>query len=281
MQERQPSIVPNAQRHNDVLWQVDEFGVATLTLNRTKKHNAFDACMIDLIIHRLDYLALRTDVRCLVLRSNGKHFSSGADLAWMQSMANSTRKENLVDAQSLARLMETLDAFPQPTIAVVQGSAFGGALGLICCSDIAIASNSAKFCLSEVKLGLVPATIAPYVMRAMGNRQARRYILSGEVIPAVKAQQFGIVNEVKKDDELESCVSKVVASLLLNSPDAMRKAKALCEQCHQNPIDSQLIRYTSQLIADIRVSPQGQDGLQAFLEKRPPSWVHQPDAEEE
>ncbi|WP_455294843.1 enoyl-CoA hydratase-related protein [Vibrio parahaemolyticus] len=281
MQERQPSIVPNAQRHNDVLWQVDEFGVATLTLNRTKKHNAFDACMIDLIIHRLDYLALRTDVRCLVLRSNGKHFSSGADLAWMQSMANSTRKENLVDAQSLARLMETLDAFPQPTIAVVQGSAFGGALGLICCSDIAIASNSAQFCLSEVKLGLVPATIAPYVMRAMGNRQARRYILSGEVIPAVKAQQFGIVHEVKKDDELESCVSKVVASLLLNSPDSMRKAKALCEQCHQNPIDSQLIRYTSQLIADIRVSPQGQDGLQAFLEKRPPSWVHQPDAEEE
>ncbi|EIV8642661.1 enoyl-CoA hydratase-related protein [Vibrio parahaemolyticus] len=278
MQERQPSIVPNAQRHNDVLWQVDEFGVATLTLNRTKKHNAFDACMIDLIIHRLDYLALRTDVRCLVLRSNGKHFSSGADLAWMQSMANSTRKENLVDAQSLARLMETLDAFPQPTIAVVQGSAFGGALGLICCSDIAIASHSAQFCLSEVKLGLVPATIAPYVMRAMGNRQARRYILSGEVIPAVKAQQFGIVHEVKEDDELESCVSEVVASLLLNSPDAMRKAKALCEQC--NPIDSQLIRYTSQLIADIRVSPQGQDGLQAFLEKRPPSWVHQPDAEE-
>ncbi|HCE1932026.1 TPA: enoyl-CoA hydratase/isomerase family protein [Vibrio parahaemolyticus] len=281
MQERQPSIVPNAQRHNDVLWQVDEFGVATLTLNRTKKHNAFDACMIDLIIHRLDYLALRTDVRCLVLRSNGKHFSSGADLAWMQSMANSTRKENLVDAQSLARLMETLDAFPQPTIAVVQGSAFGGALGLICCSDIAIASHSAQFCLSEVKLGLVPATIAPYVMRAMGNRQARRYILSGEVIPAVKAQQFGIVHEVKEDEELESCVSEVVASLLLNSPDAMRKAKALCGQCHQNPIDSQLIRYTSQLIADIRVSPQGQDGLQAFLEKRPPSWVHQPDAEEE
>ncbi|ALM68479.1 TPA: enoyl-CoA hydratase-related protein [Vibrio parahaemolyticus] len=281
MQERQPSIVPNAQRHNDVLWQVDEFGVATLTLNRTKKHNAFDACMIDLIIHRLDYLALRTDVRCLVLRSNGKHFSSGADLAWMQSMANSTRKENLVDAQSLARLMETLDTFPQPTIAVVQGSAFGGALGLICCSDIAIATNSAQFCLSEVKLGLVPATIAPYVMRAMGNRQARRYILSGEVIPAVKAQQFGIVHEVKEDEELESCVSEVVASLLLNSPDAMRKAKALCEQCNQNPIDSQLIRYTSQLIADIRVSPQGQDGLQAFLEKRPPSWVHQPDAEEE
>ncbi|MEF1215083.1 enoyl-CoA hydratase-related protein, partial [Vibrio alginolyticus] len=115
MQEMQPSIIPNAQRQDDVLWHVDDNGVATITLNRTAKHNAFDACTIDLLIHRLDYLALRTDVRCLVLRSNGKHFSSGADLNWMQSMADSTRQDNFVDAQNLARLMETLDSFPQPT----------------------------------------------------------------------------------------------------------------------------------------------------------------------
>ncbi|MDF5410028.1 enoyl-CoA hydratase-related protein, partial [Vibrio parahaemolyticus] len=204
------------------------------------KHNAFDACTIDLLIHRLDYLALRTDVRCLVLRSNGKHFSSGADLNWMQSMADSTRQDNFVDAQNLARLMETLDSFPQPTIAVVQGSAYGGALGLICCSDIAIASQSANFCLSEVRLGLVPATIAPYVMRAMGNRQARRYILSGEVISAEDAERFGIVHEVKEAKQLESAVGSVIKTLLLNSPDAMRKAKTLCHQCHQNPIDQQL-----------------------------------------
>ncbi|EIK0773641.1 MULTISPECIES: enoyl-CoA hydratase-related protein [Vibrio] len=273
MQEMQPSIIPNAQRQDDVLWHVDDNGVATITLNRTAKHNAFDACTIDLLIHRLDYLALRTDVRCLVLRSNGKHFSSGADLNWMQSMADSTRQDNFVDAQNLARLMETLDSFPQPTIAVVQGSAYGGALGLICCSDIAIASQSAKFCLSEVKLGLVPATIAPYVMRAMGNRQARRYILSGEVISAEDAERFGIVHEVKEAKQLENAVDSVIKTLLLNSPDAMRKAKTLCHQCHQNPIDQQLIHYTSKLIADIRVSPQGQDGLQAFLEKRSPSWV--------
>ncbi|EIJ2377893.1 enoyl-CoA hydratase/isomerase family protein [Vibrio alginolyticus] len=273
MQEMQPSIIPNAQRQDDVLWHVDDNGVATITLNRTAKHNAFDACTIDLLIHRLDYLALRTDVRCLVLRSNGKHFSSGADLNWMQSMADSTRQDNFVDAQNLARLMETLDSFPQPTIAVVQGSAYGGALGLICCSDIAIASQSAKFCLSEVKLGLVPATIAPYVMRAMGNRQARRYILSGEVISAEDAERFGIVHEVKEAKQLENAVDSVIKTLLLNSPDAMRKAKTLCHQCHQNPIDQQLIHYTSKLIADIRVSPQGQDGLQAFLEKRNPSWV--------
>ncbi|WP_203345487.1 enoyl-CoA hydratase-related protein [Vibrio alginolyticus] len=273
MQEMQPSIIPNAQRQDDVLWHVDDNGVATITLNRTAKHNAFDACTIDLLIHRLDYLALRTDVRCLVLRSNGKHFSSGADLNWMQSMADSTRQDNFIDAQNLARLMETLDSFPQPTIAVVQGSAYGGALGLICCSDIAIASRSANFCLSEVKLGLVPATIAPYVMRAMGNRQARRYILSGEVISAEDAERFGIVHEVKEAKQLESAVGSVIKTLLLNSPDAMRKAKTLCHQCHQNPIDQQLIHYTSKLIADIRVSPQGQDGLQAFLEKRSPSWV--------
>ena len=273
MQEMQPSIIPNAQRQDDVLWHVDDNGVATITLNRAAKHNAFDACTIDLLIHRLDYLALRTDVRCLVLKSNGKHFSSGADLNWMQSMAESTRQDNFVDAQNLARLMETLDSFPQPTIAVVQGSAYGGALGLICCSDIAIASQSAKFCLSEVKLGLVPATIAPYVMRAMGNRQARRYILSGEVISAEDAERFGIVHEVKEAKQLENAVDSVIKTLLLNSPDAMRKAKTLCHQCHQNPIDQQLIHYTSKLIADIRVSPQGQDGLQAFLEKRSPSWV--------
>lgn len=273
MQEMQPSIIPNAQRQDDVLWHVDDNGVATITLNRAAKHNAFDACTIDLLIHRLDYLALRTDVRCLVLRSNGKHFSSGADLNWMQSMADSTRQDNFVDAQNLARLMETLDSFPQPTVAVVQGSAYGGALGLICCSDIAIASQSANFCLSEVKLGLVPATIAPYVMRAMGNRQARRYILSGEVISAEDAERFGIVHEVKEAKQLENAVDSVIKTLLLNSPDAMRKAKTLCHQCHQNPIDQQLIHYTSKLIADIRVSPQGQDGLQAFLEKRSPSWV--------
>ncbi|EJX2554500.1 enoyl-CoA hydratase/isomerase family protein [Vibrio alginolyticus] len=273
MQEMQPSIIPNAQRQDDVLWHVDDNGVATITLNRTAKHNAFDACTIDLLIHRLDYLALRTDVRCLVLRSNGKHFSSGADLNWMQSMADSTRQDNFVDAQNLARLMETLDSFPQPTIAVVQGSAYGGALGLICCSDIAIASQSANFCLSEVKLGLIPATIAPYVMRAMGNRQARRYILSGEVISAEDAERFGIVHEVKEAKQLENAVDSVIKTLLLNSPDAMRKAKTLCHQCHQKPIDQQLIHYTSKLIADIRVSPQGQDGLQAFLEKRSPSWV--------
>ncbi|CAE6922753.1 COG1024 Enoyl-CoA hydratase carnithine racemase [Vibrio sp. B1REV9] len=274
MQDHKPSITPNPNRQDEVLWSVNKFGVATLTLNRTEKHNAFDACMIDLLIHRLDYLALRTDVRCLILKGNGKHFSSGADLNWMKSMANSTRKQNLEDAQNLARLMHTLDAFPQPTIGIVQGSAFGGALGLVCCCDIAIAANDAKFCLSEVKLGLVPATISPYVMRAMGNRQARRFILSAEVIDAADAKNYGIVHEVHPHEHIDHVLENLIDTLLLNSPDAMRKAKALCQQCHQNPIDEQLTQYTSQLIADIRVSPQGQDGLQAFLEKRSPCWIN-------
>ena len=273
MQVQQSSITPITQRQDNVLWDVDTSGVATLILNRIDKHNAFDACMIDLMIQRLDYLALRTDVRCLVIRANGKHFSTGADLNWMRSMANSSKQQNLDDAQSLARLMHTLDNFPQPTIAVIQGSAFGGALGLICCCDIAIAADNAKFCLSEVKLGLVPATIGPYIVRAMGNRQARRFMLSAEMMTANIAEKHGIVHEVHFDDKVDEALNQLIDSLLLNSPDAMRKAKTLCQQCHQTPIDAQLIHYTSQLIADIRVSPQGQDGLHAFLEKRTPNWV--------
>ena len=273
MQIQPSSVTPINQRQDNVLWEVDTLGVATLTLNRIDKHNAFDACMIDLMIQRLDYLALRTDVRCLVIRANGKHFSAGADLNWMRSMVNSSKQQNLDDAQNLARLMHTLDNFPQPTIAIIQGSAFGGALGLICCCDIAIAANNAKFCLSEVKLGLVPATIGPYVVRAMGNRQARRYMLSAEMMTAKVAEQHGIVHEVHPSDSVDTALGQLIDTLLLNSPDAMRKAKTLCQQCHQAPIDGQLIHYTSQLIADIRVSPQGQDGLYAFLEKRTPSWV--------
>ncbi|AUI87943.1 gamma-carboxygeranoyl-CoA hydratase [Vibrio azureus] len=273
MQIQPSSVTPINQRQDNVLWEVDTLGVATLTLNRIDKHNAFDACMIDLMIQRLDYLALRTDVRCLVIRANGKHFSAGADLNWMRSMVNSSKQQNLDDAQNLARLMHTLDNFPQPTIAIIQGSAFGGALGLICCCDIAIAADNAKFCLSEVKLGLVPATIGPYVVRAMGNRQARRYMLSAEMMTAKVAEQHGIVHEVHPSDSVDTALEQLIDTLLLNSPDAMRKAKTLCQQCHQAPIDGQLIHYTSQLIADIRVSPQGQDGLYAFLEKRTPSWV--------
>ncbi|MDF2155380.1 enoyl-CoA hydratase-related protein [Vibrio sp. CAU 1672] len=273
MREIQPGIVPDPQRQEEVLWQVDEAGIATLTLNRVAKHNAFDACMIDLLIHRLDYLALRNDVRCLVLRANGQHFSAGADLNWMQSMAGSSRKQNIGDATNLARLMQTLDTFPYPTLAVVQGSAFGGALGLICCCDIALASRNARFCLSEVRLGLVPATIGPYVIRAMGSRQARRYMLSAEPITAKRAEQLNLIHQIHGDDDLEQALSTQLEYLLQNSPDAQRKAKMLCHQCDHHPMDEQLIHYTSQLIAEVRTSPQGQEGLQAFLEKRTPDWA--------
>lgn len=271
----------NGSSTNDeksILCEVSDLGVACLTLNRTSKNNAFDDTMIEALIDNLNRLASQEGIRCLILKANGEHFSAGADLKWMQSMATQSRKKNQKDADRLALLMSTLDRFPHPTIAVVQGCAFGGALGLICCCDIAIADSNSQLCLSEVKLGLVPATIGPYVCRAMGVRQARRYMLTAERIDAQTAKQLGLLNLVVETATLDLQTKMLVQSLLANSPEALTQAKLLCHRCDQQPIDDELIQYTSQLIADIRVSPQGQEGLAAYFERRPPSWVLHPDA---
>ncbi|MGF1695230.1 enoyl-CoA hydratase-related protein [Vibrio lamellibrachiae] len=271
---------------SQVLCHIDCKGVATLTLNRVDKHNAFDDKLIKLLNKQIKKLARLPSVRCLLLRANGNYFSSGADLNWMQSMAEQSPSENRLDADNLALLMQRLDNFPRPTIAVVQGSAFGGALGLICCCDIAIATENAQFCLSEVKLGLVPATIAPYVCRAIGTRQARRYMLTAEKFSALTACQLGLLHYVVESSvvyhyqhqskeqnlRLEAQVQSVVHMLISNSPNALKETKALCHMCEQRPIDQELIDHTSQLIADIRSSKQGQEGVRAFFAKRPPAW---------
>ncbi|MGF1760509.1 enoyl-CoA hydratase-related protein [Photobacterium sagamiensis] len=258
----------------EVLCAVDANGIATLTLNRVSKHNAFDNRVIQTLLTHLDILKSDTRVRGLVLRANGKHFSAGADLNWMRTMAEKSIDENRQDARQLAQLMHVLDTFPHPTIALVHGSAFGGALGLICCCDIAIASSDALFCLSEVKLGLIPATICPYVCRAMGVRQARRYMLTAERFDAATAQQLSLIHIVT--DTLSGALGKQLARLtqtiLANSPNAMTKAKQLCQTCENKKIDPELRALTSDLIAEIRVSEQGQEGLNAFFEKRPPAW---------
>jgi methylglutaconyl-CoA hydratase len=266
---------------SDVLCEIDANGIATLTLNRVSKKNAFDDAMIESLIHYLDTLAAIPTIRCLLLRANGTHFSAGADLHWMQSMAEKSVKENHQDAQQLAHLMHTLDTFPHPTIAVVQGCAFGGALGLICCCDIAIAQPDTQFCLSEVKLGLIPATIGPYVCRAIGVRYARRFMLTAERIDANTAQHIGLIHLLVntetdvKEYRLEQQITQLTQTILGNSPAALQQAKALCHTCENQPLDKKLIKYTSHLIADIRVSEQGQEGLSAFFEKRQPSWnVH-------
>lgn len=259
----------------DVLCDISPQGIATLTLNRVEKSNAFDDQMITLLLHHLNTLHSDERVRLLILRANGQHFSAGADLNWMRSMAARSHSDNHSDAAQLALLMQTLDTFPHPTIAVIQGCAFGGALGLICCSDIAIATPDARFCLSEVKLGLIPATIGPYVCRTLGQRQTRRYMLTAEMLDSSTAQHLGLIHQVVSaaPDALTVAVDIMSQRMLLNSPAAMTQAKELCQCCNDSPLDQKLIAYTSQLIADIRISPQGQEGLAAFLEQRAPDWT--------
>ena len=245
--------------------------VAMLELSRTEKHNAFNAEVIAELIKNIEY-AGTLDVRALVLKTQGKHFSAGADLAWMKSMAANDYDENVADSMELAKLMQVLAECPHPTLCLVQGAAFGGALGLIACCDIAIAQPSAKFCLSEVKLGLIPAVISPYVIKAIGERQARRYFLTAEVFDGEKAQALGLVHEL--NDDLEQAEADFIATILNNGPAAVKSAKALISEVAGNNIDGPLIAHTAERIAQIRVSEEGQEGLSAFFDKRAPAWQH-------
>lgn len=244
--------------------------VAWLTLNRPQVHNAFDDQMIAELLHALATVRSDQHVRVLVLRSEGKNFSAGADLGWMRSMAAKDYAENIADAGELSRLMQELDALPQPTIALVQGAAFGGAVGLAACCDIALATPASSFCLSEVKIGLIPAVISPYVMRAIGTRQARRYMLTAERFDAVEAMRIGLIHTVV--DDLEQAVQPLISALVNNSPAAVTAAKKLVLDVDQQPLTDQTRQLTIERIAEIRVSAEGQEGLSAFLEKRAPNW---------
>lgn len=250
--------------------QIDA-NVARLTLNRPELHNAFDDRMIAELLDALTVVANDNSVRLLVLASNGKNFSAGADLSWMRSMATKNYAENCADAKQLSLLMQRLDELPQPTVALVRGAAFGGAVGLIACCDIALAESNASFCLSEVKIGLIPAVISPYVMRAMGHRQARRYMLSAERFTAETAQALGLIHELSAD--LEQRLQQLQQQLLSNSPAAVRAAKRLALAIDQQPLNAATRNHTITEIAQIRVSAEGQEGLTAFLEKRTPAWI--------
>lgn len=245
-------------------------GVGQMILNRADKHNAFDEVMITEMIHTLEHLASNDECQVLVLKANGKNFSAGADLNWMRKQAKMDFEHNLADANELAKLMSTLDKFPKPTIALVQGAAFGGALGLICCCDIAIANERASFCLSEVKLGLIPAVISPYVVRAMGQRASRRYMLTAERFTAEKALELQVIHEI--NDDLEAAVEPIIQALLANSPQGMTWVKTLLSHLEDGVIDDATLGYTSERIAKIRVSNEGQEGLNAFFDKRKPNW---------
>ncbi|MBU2711528.1 enoyl-CoA hydratase/isomerase family protein [Zooshikella harenae] len=247
-------------------------GVATLTLSRSQVHNAFDDTMIAELITQLQALAAHPQIRLLIINGEGKHFSAGADLTWMQRMASATHQDNMADAGQLATLLQTVNDFPHPVIGQVHGAAYGGAVGLVACCDIAVATPKASFCLSEVKLGLVPAVISPYVIQAIGPRAARRYFLTAESFDAVIAEQLGLVHLVCEADELATTTERFIQRLLNNGPHALQAAKQLIANVAYHPISPELVRYTQQLIADIRTSAEGQEGMQAFLTKRPPEW---------
>ncbi len=251
---------------------VNEKGVATITLNRPDKHNAFDEAIIAELRESFGALAKRDDVRVVVLASEGRNFSAGADLAWMKRMAGYDYGHNMKDAEALAGMLRALFELPQPTIARVQGAAFGGAVGLVSCCDMAIGSDSASFALSEVKIGLVPATISPYVIRAIGERAARRYFVTGERFDATQSLQLGLLSEVVPDAELDGALGQLVDAVLGNGPEAVRAAKDLVNCVAGQPITDELVEDTCARIAHIRVSPEGQEGLSAFLNKRSPSW---------
>lgn len=251
----------------------DARGVATITLNNPAKHNAFDDSVIAELSAAFNLVASDNSVRVVLLAAQGKSFSAGGDLAWMKRMAVYSEDDNLRDARALAEMLKVLNFMPKPTIARVQGAAFGGAVGLVSCCDIAIASTQAVFSLSEVKIGLIPATIGPYVVAAIGQRAARRYFMSAEKFNAATALQLGLLSDIVELDNLDARIGQLVEQLLGNSPAAMRAAKQLVFDVSSRAIDQALIDDTCKRIASIRASAEGQEGLAAFLEKRSPSWV--------
>ena len=249
-------------------------GVTEVVLNRPDKRNAFDDVIIQQLITALENVDADDNTKIVILRSEGKHFSAGADLGWMRRMADNSRQENLDDSRELARLMNVLNHLSKPVIGLVQGAAFGGAVGLAACCDIVLATDKASFCLSEVKLGLIPAVISPYVVRAIGERQARRYFLSAEVFSATQAQEYGLVHIVCDDVEaMNARCNEMLQQLAINGPEAMKAAKDLVFAVSHKPISADVIDDTAQRIADIRVGAEGQEGLGAFLNKRKANWV--------
>jgi methylglutaconyl-CoA hydratase len=254
---------------------VDPRGVVTLTLARPEKHNAFSSVMVGELHELLGWAAGLPEVRALILRAEGKTFCAGADLDDMRSMAEADRQENLNDAVRLAHMLQRLDTFPRPVLALVQGAAYGGAVGLCCCCDTVIAGPKARFCLSEARLGLAASVIAPYVVRSLGPRHARHSVLTAQTMHAETALARGLVHELAED--LDAAARAWTAAVLAGAPEAQSVIKELVQRVHGHPVSDGLIRETALLIAELRARPEGREGLSAFFEKRPPSWA--PDEE--
>lgn len=248
-------------------------GAATVTLNRPEVRNAFNETVIAELAQVFQELGQNLDVRVIVLAANGSAFCAGADLNWMKEMAAYSSEENLDDAEKLADMLYQIYGCPKPVIAKIQGDCYAGGMGLVAACDISIAAEPAQFCLSEVKLGLIPATISPYVIKAMGANAARRYFITAERLSAKEAHRIGFVHEVVAAEKLDETVAQVVKAIVSNSPNAVIEAKWLVEDVTNAEIDEDLLAYTAERIAAIRTSDEGREGVASFLEKRKPNWL--------
>ncbi len=248
--------------------------VATVTLNRPDVRNAFNETTIAELALAFDELGRDDVVRAIVLAANGPAFCAGADLNWMKKMAGYSDAENLADAAKLADMLRTIYLCPKPVVAKVQGDCYAGGMGLVAACDIAVTVADAGFCLSEVKLGLIPGTISPYVIKAMGENAARRYFLTAERFSAQEAHRIGFVHDVVAADALDATVAAIVKSLVNNSPNAVRQAKVLVRDMAGQEVSNDLLRDTAERIAQIRASSEGREGVASFLEKRKPSWLN-------
>ena len=247
--------------------------VATIWMNRPDRHNAFDENLIAELTAAFQALETDESVRVAVLAGRGKSFSAGADLNWMKRAAGYTVEQNLADARQLATMLRTVAELRKPTIARVHGAALGGGMGLAAACDLCVASTAASFATSEARFGLIPATIGPYVLRAIGARQASRYFLTAERMDARRAWELGLAHELTEPDELDARIRDIVNALVAGGPQAQAAAKDLIRALAGRPIDDALVKDTAQRIARIRATPEAKEGLSAFLEKRPPNWM--------
>jgi methylglutaconyl-CoA hydratase len=247
--------------------------VAIVVLNRPEVHNAFNETLIAELTSALRSLESDPDVRAIVLAGAGESFCAGADLNWMKKMASFSAAQNLADAKALAAMLTTLDTVAKPTIARVHGAVFGGGVGLVACCDIAIGAQDATFSCSEARLGLIPATIAPYVIRAIGVRAARRYFLTAERFTAAEAYRVGLLHDLALGEQLDERVNEILGTLLTAGPQAQAECKVLLRAIANRPIDERIITDTAQRIARVRSSPEGKEGVAAFLAKRKAAWV--------
>lgn len=267
-----PSTAKAVKSPEELLQYLTPNGILYLVLNRPEVSNAFNGKQMSNIIAALEEAEENPDVRVVILTGSGKHFCAGGDIHYMRALAENSFEANKEDALQMAQLMYTLHEFQKPTIARVNGAAFGGGVGLLCCCDMAFGSPKTKICLSEVKIGMVAATIGPYIVKAVGTRQAHRYMLTAEVLDAIEAQKAGFLSGVFEEDALDHEIQQLAENICKNGPQAIQTSKALLQNLAPLQVDEHLMDYTAEVIATIRASEEGKEGLSAFLEKRKPKF---------